>query len=66
VEMKQSVAIQLYDLLGQQIRTIAVDKATPARPVRMSISTTDLTSGVYVVRATGSVFEETRRMTVVQ
>lgn len=66
VETKQSVAIQLYDLLGQRIRTVTVDEATPAQPVRMSISTTDLASGVYVLRATGSVFEETRRMTVVQ
>lgn len=66
VETKQSVAVQLYDVLGQRIRTIAVEEVTSTQPVRLSIPTMDLRSGVYFVQATGATFKETRRLSIVR
>jgi hypothetical protein len=41
-------------------------RAAPAQPVRTTVSTGDLASGVYFLRAQGLSFERTKKLTVVR
>jgi len=66
VETEQFVEVALYDVLGQRVRTVTSDRATPDRPVRTTMSTEGLSSGVYFLRATGNSFQETRKINVLQ
>jgi len=66
VETEQSVEVALYDVLGQRVRTVTTGRATPDQPVRATMSTTDLASGVYFLRAHGTSFEAIRRLTILR
>jgi len=66
VENKQFVEVVLYDVLGQRVRTVTTDRATPAQPIRATMSTDGLASGVYFLRAHGSSVEATQRLTVLR
>jgi hypothetical protein len=66
VGTRQSVTLSLYDALGQRVRTVMTTRAAPAQPVRTTVSTGDLASGVYFLRAQGLSFERTKKLTVVR
>ena len=66
VPTRQSVTVMLYDVLGQQVRTVTSGKMAPGQPMRATVSTADLSSGIYFLRAQGPSFQRTKKLTVVQ
>ena len=66
VPTRQSVTVTLYDVLGQQVRTVTSTKMAPGQPTRATVSTADLSSGIYFLRAQGASFQQTKKLTVVQ
>jgi len=66
VPTRQPVTVTLYDVLGQQVRTVTSAEMAPGQPTRARVSTTDLSSGIYFLRAQGASFQQTKKLTVVQ
>lgn len=66
VEREQAIEVALYDVLGQRVRTIKTVRATPSRPVQTTISTAGLSSGTYVLRAQGTSFAATEKISIVR
>jgi hypothetical protein len=65
-QVKQDVEVAVYDVLGRRVKTLAAETVTPGDPLRTSISATRLKSGAYFIRASGSSFVQTRRITVLR
>jgi hypothetical protein len=59
------VRIHLYNVLGQRVRTVAAPIEQEG-PVRVHVSTRDLASGTYFLRAAGPALSESARFTVVR
>jgi len=66
VPTRQPVTVTLYDVLGQQVRTVKSAEMAPGQPTRATVSTADLSSGIYFLRAQGPSFQQTQKLTVVQ
>ena len=66
VPKRQAVTVTLYDVLGQQVRTVKSAEMAPGQPTRATVSTADLSSGIYFLRAQGPSFQRTKKLTVVQ
>ena len=66
VRSEQEVTAALYDLLGRKVRTLHEGRLAPRQAHRLSLETSGLTSGTYLLRVTGERFETTQRVTVVQ
>jgi len=66
VAAAQSVEVALYNTLGQRVHTVAQQPVHPEQPLRDRISTANLSSGVYFLRARGDALTDTKRMTVVR
>jgi hypothetical protein len=66
VKEKQDVTIALYNTLGQRVKTLSRDTPPAEQTQRASLSTDDLSSGLYVVRLKGTGFTTTQRVTVVK
>ena len=62
VDAPQTVRVTLHDALGRTVRQLA--DGPVAASVELAIDVRDLAPGVYVVRAAGETFANTRRLTV--
>ncbi len=62
----ERVRVDVYNMLGQRI-LVALDQPLAAGEAHsVTIETSHLAAGTYVVRVTGETFAETRRLTVVR
>ena len=66
VKEKENVTIQLYNTLGQRVKTLYRDTPPAEQTKRVRLSTDDLSSGLYFVRMRGESFTATKRVTVVK
>lgn len=66
VKEREPVTIELFDILGQRIRTVASGVSTPGAAKTARISTADLASGVYFLRFEGRSFSRTEKLTIVR
>lgn len=66
VKEAQDVTVALYNTLGQRVRTFHRGALPSGERHDVSISTDDLSSGIYLLRAKGERFDETRKVTVVK
>lgn len=64
VETRQSVTVELYNLLGQQVRTIFDGPVAPGRVRTLAVDGAQLSSGSYFVQIVGEQFEETRTLVI--
>jgi hypothetical protein len=64
VKTPQSVTVEVYNLLGQQVRTVFDGPVTPGRVRTFAVDGTQLSSGSYFVHIAGEQFEETRKFVV--
>jgi len=65
-ETEQSIAVSVYDVTGRRVAVLGQKTVHPSRPFRTSLSTVQIGSGKYFIRATGRSFDQTKRMTVVR
>jgi len=63
---REPVKAELYNVLGQRVRTLLDATVTPGAVTPMSIRTDDLASGVYFIRITGATFSRTEQISVVR
>jgi hypothetical protein len=65
VKKTEAVTVSLYNLLGQRVRTVyqGTPRADAFETVR--IRTSDLASGVYLLRVDGERFSDTQRLSIV-
>ncbi|MEO1632162.1 MAG: T9SS type A sorting domain-containing protein, partial [Bacteroidota bacterium] len=66
VRESQAVTVTLYDALGRAVATLHDGWIEAGAALPMEIDATSLANGVYVVRAAGTDFATTRRVTVVK
>ncbi|WP_258096013.1 choice-of-anchor Q domain-containing protein [Salinibacter sp. 10B] len=66
VRSSQEVRIEMYDVLGRQVRRVKEERVPGEEPQRIRIETRGLASGTYFLRVKGETFRKTRRMTVVR
>ena len=59
----ETVTVRVYDVLGREV-AVAFDGTVGAGGQDVSLSTSDLAPGAYVVRVVGATLAETRRFTV--
>ena len=62
----QDVTVAVYDMTGRQVATLFTGAVAADQEVAASLDGAQLSSGVYVIRATGSELNLTQRVTVVR
>lgn len=65
VEKGQSVTVEAFDATGRRVKTLYDGSLRAGRSEMITFDATLLPAGVYVIRATGEDFAETRRVTIV-
>lgn len=60
------VTVEVYNTLGQRVRTLYDDAARPEQTVTTSFDAQDLSSGLYIVRMRGEDFSTTKTLTLVR
>jgi hypothetical protein len=63
VEVRHTVRVALYNVLGQQVQAVYRGPVAPSQPLRLTIRTQDLAAGMYFLRVSGGV-EATRKLVV--
>ena len=66
VREPQDVRIEVYNVIGQRVATLHDGPLEAATAHRFALDGRTLTSGTYLVRATGETFTATRRATLVR
>jgi len=66
VEETSPVTVELYNLLGQRVRTLYDGTLTPGRVLDVEIDATQLPSGTYFVRTTSDLGQNTQRVAVIR
>jgi len=66
VESASPVRVELFNLLGQRVRTLFDGTVTPGRAERVAIRGADLPSGTYFVRTTADSGSDVQRITIVR
>ncbi len=66
VKSGQEVTVQLYDVLGRQVKTIEQDELEAEQTRTLQIGTEELSSGAYFLRVRGDQFQRIKRITVVR
>jgi hypothetical protein len=66
VRTEQEVTVALYDVLGRRVRTLHDAPLAPGRAHTLPVNASGLSSGLYLLRASGEQFQTTRRITVVR
>lgn len=66
VERGQHVAVEVFDTLGRHMQAVYEGTLTAGMSERLTLDASALPAGVYVVRATGENFSETRQVTVLR
>ncbi len=58
--------VELYNVLGQRVRTLRDGWSTPGAVTTLRIPTADLASGKYFLRITGRSFTRTENVSIVR
>ncbi len=58
-----TVTLTIYNLLGQKVQTVLLDKRMNAGVYRIPVSMVDASSGVYIYRIETPEFKQTKKMT---
>ena len=66
VDRTSPVRVEMFNLLGQRVRTLFDGTVTPAQPARIEMVTGGLAAGTYFIRATNGTASTVQRVTVVQ
>lgn len=66
VERGQEVAVEVFDVMGRRVQTLYEGTLAGGKSETLTLDALALPAGVYVVRATGEDFTESRRVTVVR
>jgi hypothetical protein len=68
VKEQQEVTVQVYDVLGRQVKTLYQSSMQAQEPKRLSLDASEvgLSSGTYFVRVRGESFVATKRLTIVR
>jgi hypothetical protein len=66
VRKTQDVTVELYDLLGRQVRTLHEGALTAGSRHQLTLEAGDLAGGTYLLRADGETFSDTQRVVVVK
>ena len=66
VRDRQPVRVELYNVLGQRVRTFSDGRSSPGAVTTVRIPTSDLASGKYFLRITGRTFSRTENVSIVQ
>jgi hypothetical protein len=66
VKTEAETVVTLYNVLGQQVRTLYDGQPTAGEAQRVRLDATGLSSGVYIVRLKAQGQTRTRRVTVVR
>lgn len=66
VAERELVTVELYNVLGQRIQTLASGVSRPDTPSTATLSTQALASGVYFVRFEGESFSRTEKLMLVR
>jgi len=66
VRKTQDVTVELYDLLGRQVRTVHEGALTAGSRHQVTLEAGDLAGGTYLLRADGETFSDTQRVVVVK
>jgi hypothetical protein len=62
----QPVRVELFNVLGQRVRTISAGTTSAGAETMVRIPTGNLASGQYFVRMTGASFTQTERLSVIR
>lgn len=65
-ESAQNVRVEIYNLLGQHVRTVYDGPVEAGTPLALSLDTAQLASGVYFARVQGERFSAVRKLTVLR
>ncbi|NBC85431.1 MAG: T9SS type A sorting domain-containing protein [Bacteroidetes bacterium] len=66
VERVSPVRVELFNLLGQRVRTLFDGTLTPGRVLDVEIDATQLPSGTYFLRTTADAGSDVQRVTIVR
>lgn len=66
VRESQPVTVEVYNTLGQRVRTLYRDTPSAAQTVEVALQARDLSSGLYIVRMQGESFTTTQTLTLVR
>jgi hypothetical protein len=66
VSQSQQVRLDVYNLLGQHVATLHDGVLAAGTPHRFTIEGNDLPGGVYLYRAEGERFRESRRVVLLK
>ena len=66
VQDAQPVTIEVYNTLGQRVRTVLDEQVEAETTREISLNVDDLASGMYIVRMRGETFSTTQKVTVVR
>ena len=66
VQEAQPVVIEVYNTLGQRVRTVLDEQVEAETTREISLNVDDLASGMYIVRMRGETFSTTQKVTVVR
>jgi hypothetical protein len=66
VREQQPVTVTLYNILGQQVRTVHDGVLTANTRHTMTVNASSLASGIYFLRVDGESFQTTRKITLAQ
>lgn len=66
VAESQHVRVELFDVTGRRVQTLYDGALSAGMRETLTLDTSALPAGVYVIRATGEDFDKTRRVTVVR
>jgi PKD repeat protein len=61
LSQEENVTLQLFDALGRLVRTVNTGALVAETKHEFVIDAADLTSGLYIIRASGDTFEEVRK-----
>ena len=65
-EQSDDVTVALYNVLGQRVQTLHSGRVSADDVLRLTLDTSNLSSGMYFVRADGNSVRQTKRITVVR
>lgn len=66
VERGQNVSVEVFDVMGRHVQTVYQGALASGMSERLTLDASTLPAGVYIIRATGENFAETRRVTIVR
>lgn len=64
VQTPQTVTVEVYNLLGERVRTVFEGTVTPGQVREFTVDGSRLSSGAYFIQVVGEQFENTRKLVV--